>query len=180
MSVEPYSDVKEDSLIYRDCLPEDAKQFPIFAAQIARETQFTLHYSGKKYPIEKIQQTWACALNSSSEFYLGVFNAEKKLIGQLHFKVMVPSHPRIQHIGKFSIMVIQKYWGKGIANKMMRIMEQSAKKIGIHRIEAEVMTENNRALAFYKKLGYEVEGTRKQSLRIQGDYYNEFYIAKLI
>lgn len=171
---------KDPLIVYRDCTLEDAYVFVEFAAQIACETNFTLHYKGKKYPIEKIQEHWQKALNSSSEFYLGAFDNGKKLLGQLYFHLINPVHPRINHIGEFNIAILKQYWGSGLAQEMMAVMEQRAKKMGAIRIEARVMIANERAVAFYRKLSYEIEGTRRQSINIDGSFYDEHYISKLI
>ncbi len=172
---------KKDSLAeIRDCCPEDACQFPRFAAKVAEETNFTLHWKGKKYPVEPIKETWKKAFVSPSEFYLGAFSPEKGVIGQLHFRIMKPTHPRVKHVGEFNIMLLKQYWGTGLANIMMKTMEKRAKQMGALRIEATVIVKNHRATAFYQKLGYKIEGTRKNSIDINGILLDEYYISKLI
>jgi len=43
-----------------------------------------------------------------------------------------------------------------------------------------VMEANEKAIALYKNLGFEIEGIRKGSLKVNGDFINELYMAKLI
>jgi RimJ/RimL family protein N-acetyltransferase len=40
------------------------------------------------------------------------------------------------------------------------------------------MVHNERAIALYKKMGFEIEGTKKRSMRIDGQYVDEYYMAK--
>jgi RimJ/RimL family protein N-acetyltransferase len=42
------------------------------------------------------------------------------------------------------------------------------------------MEANKRAKALYEKSGFDVEGVRKNSLKVNGDFVSEFYMAKLI
>jgi RimJ/RimL family protein N-acetyltransferase len=42
------------------------------------------------------------------------------------------------------------------------------------------MAHNERAIRLYKKMGFEIEGTKKHSLLISGSYVDEYYMAKLI
>jgi Acetyltransferases, including N-acetylases of ribosomal proteins len=46
------------------------------------------------------------------------------------------------------------------------------------RLELTVMVHNERAIALYKKMGFEIEGTKKRSMRIDGQYVDEYYMAK--
>jgi RimJ/RimL family protein N-acetyltransferase len=59
-------------------------------------------------------------------------------------------------------------------------MEEFAKKSGIYKIEAKVRIFNERGLALYKKNGYAIEGTRKKAAFINGQYEDEFFIAKFL
>lgn len=47
-------------------------------------------------------------------------------------------------------------------------------------IEAKVRVSNKRGLALYKKNGYAIEGTRQKAAFINGQFEDEFFIAKCI
>ncbi|PLS16947.1 hypothetical protein CVD28_14935 [Bacillus sp. M6-12] len=59
-------------------------------------------------------------------------------------------------------------------------MEQWAISHSINRIELTVLSHNVRALSLYKKMGFEVEGTKKNSLFIDGTYADGYYMAKIL
>jgi RimJ/RimL family protein N-acetyltransferase len=63
---------------------------------------------------------------------------------------------------------------------MLSKLEQWAEGIGIRRLELTVMTHNERAVGLYKKIGFEVEGLRKDSLYVDGRYVDEYSMAKLL
>jgi ribosomal protein S18 acetylase RimI-like enzyme len=42
------------------------------------------------------------------------------------------------------------------------------------------MTHNAAAIGLYRKMGFEVEGTRRAALRIGAESVDEYYMAKLL
>ncbi len=42
------------------------------------------------------------------------------------------------------------------------------------------MENNPGAYALYRKMGFEVEGVKKDSLLVNGEYINDIYMSKLI
>lgn len=50
----------------------------------------------------------------------------------------------------------------------------------IRRIEATVVTENAGAVELFKGIGFQIEGELKDKLFINGQYYNEFVMAKIL
>lgn len=50
---------------------------------------------------------------------------------------------------------------------------------GIVRLELSVMTHNQAALALYIKNGFEIEGTKRKSLIIDGEWVDEYYMSKI-
>jgi RimJ/RimL family protein N-acetyltransferase len=42
------------------------------------------------------------------------------------------------------------------------------------------MTHNIAGIALYKKMGFEIEGTKRDSLLINGEYVDEYYMSKLL
>ena len=51
---------------------------------------------------------------------------------------------------------------------------------GATRLEALVRVQNERGVAFYKKMGFEIEGTRRNAALINGEYQDEYFIAKFL
>ncbi|MBN9378396.1 MAG: hypothetical protein BGO14_07850 [Chlamydiales bacterium 38-26] len=121
---------------------------------------------------------------STYEFNLGAFVKDKsslvRLVGHIHFRVALPFLDKVKHIGSFNILILREYWGLGIGKKLMEAMISRAKTMGIKRIEAQVVCNNQRAVNLYLKCGFSIEGTRKNSFYDGSHYLDEFFIAKLI
>ncbi|MEZ4750878.1 MAG: GNAT family N-acetyltransferase, partial [Bdellovibrionota bacterium] len=76
--------------------------------------------------------------------------------------------------------VLAAHTGKGLGQQLMESMFVWAKSRGLHRLELTVMAHNDRAVALYKKCGFEVEGKKRDSLRVGDQFVDEFYMAKLL
>jgi ribosomal protein S18 acetylase RimI-like enzyme len=70
--------------------------------------------------------------------------------------------------------------GRGLGRRLLDHLEQWAREAGITRLELTVMDHNTRALRLYQRQGYEVEGRRRNSLRVGGRYVDELAMAKLL
>ena len=78
------------------------------------------------------------------------------------------------------IGILQAFTGQGIGTQLFQKLEEWAKQRHIHRLELTVMTHNTAGAALYKKQGFTIEGTKRHSLLINGQYVDEFYMAKLL
>lgn len=177
---ERFTTKSDKEVLFRHCEPSDVGAFLEFQPKIAAETTNTLQVVGKVPDQEKIREAWASDSKSSVPLRLGCF-LDSKMIGQLSFfPERQPPHPWTAHIGRFGMFVLQEFWGDGIGSKLLEIMENHARTVGITRIEAMVRVKNERGVKLYSRMGYEIEGTRKDAARINGEQHDEFFIAKLL
>ena len=70
--------------------------------------------------------------------------------------------------------------GRGIGAGLLRGLELWAPAHGIHRLELTVMAHNRRAFELYRRMGYTVEGRRRECLIVDGCLADELYMAKLL
>lgn len=115
----------------------------------------------------------------SATLFLGAFD-ESQLIAYLSLRRPFPDRPWAMHIAEFGFMILSDYWGQGIGTKFLQIVESIAKKEGIHRLEAKVRINNQRATNLYIRNHYLIEGKRRYAAYINGEYEDEYYIAKII
>lgn len=55
-----------------------------------------------------------------------------------------------------------------------------AKQKGLHRLELTVIAHNKCAVHVYEKLGFEIEGVKRDALYIDGVFVDELYMSKLL
>lgn len=157
---------------------KDAVLFGEFQDQIASETQNTLRYTGQPpVDVEKTKINWDETLANKNQIKVGVF-FDNKLVGYILCTKNYPDHPWMKHLGYFAMMILQDFWGQGLAQKLLQVLDEYAQSSGITKMEATVRCENERAFKLYEKSGYVLEGTRKNAALINGKYCDEFFIAK--
>lgn len=167
-------------VIFRQLVPGDAERFLHIRSQVPQEFTIAMQYVGMKLPnIEETAKRFETQLADKAILNIGVFDSEE-VIGYLNFRMPNPDHPWVQYLGQFGMMILKKYWGQGIGKKLLDLQEQHASSVGITRIEAMVRVKNDRGIKLYVNNGYKIEGTRRNAARIDGEYCDEYFIAKIL
>jgi len=73
--------------------------------------------------------------------------------------------------------VTREWWSQGIASRLLAEVIAWAPSARVKRLELMVHTTNAKAIAVYRRLGFEVEGTRKCSLLVDGEYVDEYCMS---
>lgn len=76
--------------------------------------------------------------------------------------------------------VIPERRGRGIGYLLMKGLERWAITAGCHRLQLRVTIDNAAAVALYRKCGFDVEGIARNGASVDGRYYDDFQMAKLI
>jgi RimJ/RimL family protein N-acetyltransferase len=75
---------------------------------------------------------------------------------------------RIDHRSRtayFGLVIGEKdCWGQGIAHEALRLMLKQAARIGLRKVLLEVASDNPRAIALYRRAGFETEGVLRRQL----------------
>ena len=87
---------------------------------------------------------------------------------------------RNAHRATVVIGVRASHGGWGIGRRLLEELDRWAAEQGVRRLELTVMASNERAFGLYRKLGYEVEGTRRDAMRVDGELVDELWMAKLL
>ena len=82
---------------------------------------------------------------------------------------------RYQHRASMGIALYQKYTGLGIGKVMIENLLTIAKEKGLEQIELEVVADNERAIALYKKLGFQIYGTFPDNMKYKDGTYADVY-----
>lgn len=69
---------------------------------------------------------------------------------------------------------------KGFGTAILRHIIENARAQQKNRLELEVSVKNPGAIALYKKMGFEIEGTVRQSYRIGKVYYDDYRMSILL
>lgn len=165
---------------FRPLTPEDAEGFLQFRARVPQDSNNTMQYVGMNLPtLEETAKRLEAQLADKVILNIGAFDSGK-VVGYLNFRMPQPDHPWVQHLGEFGMMILKEYWGQGIGKKLLDLQELYAKSIGVTRIEAMVRTKNDRGIQLYEHNGFKIEGTRRRAAKIEGEFLDEYCIAKIL
>jgi RimJ/RimL family protein N-acetyltransferase len=84
---------------------------------------------------------------------------------------------RMRHRATLAVGVAKAHWGKGVATALLEYALSWSREMRLRRIELTVHTTNQRAIAAYKRCGFQVEGVRQSSLLVDGKYVDEYLMA---
>lgn len=91
------------------------------------------------------------------------------------------TRPRRAHVGEIGMAVRDDWQGKGVGSALLEAaLDLADNWLGMRRIELHVHADNARAVALYRKFGFEVEGTHRAYAIRNGVYVDSLSMARLI
>ena len=90
------------------------------------------------------------------------------------------SRPRVNHKAEVGMMVRDDWKGKGVGAALMQaVIELADKWLNLTRIELSVFTDNESAIALYRKFGFEIEGTLRKYAFRDGEFVDAFAMGRI-
>lgn len=165
------------SALLRAPLPSDAEAALEFMKLTAEETPFLL-----RSPEE-------CTLTLEDEVkFLSRFPADPNAAMILCFvdgvlagncQVVRKNKVKNRHRASIGIAIVRKFWGLGIGTALFEEMIAIAEGWGISQLELEVIEGNDRAMALYRKMGFETVSFVPNAIRMSdGSYVKEYLMIR--
>lgn len=170
------SAIPNEEISIRSCEPQDAEGLLRLTQCLARETRHMLMEPDEAdRPVKEHRDRIERARKSDDEQLFVAVNQEQ-LIG------FIATHRRpfrrVRHCFHLVLGVRRSHWGRGIGRRLLQKAEAWAVSAGARRLELTVSAENERAFQLYRHFGFQVEGIRKDSLYIGGQYKDEILMGK--
>ena len=168
-------------MIIRKITAEDADQFYQMLCRLDEETEYMMYEPGERQSRSKGSDFLKARIEdavSGSDLLLGAENDGGELVGFLWAERGKPN--RIRHTAYIVTGVREAYRRQGIGSALFREMEKWARSEGIIRLELTVECPNIAARALYEKNGFVVEGIRSKSMKVNGEFVDEFYMSRII
>ncbi|MCD5324378.1 MULTISPECIES: GNAT family N-acetyltransferase [Pontibacillus] len=162
----------------REIETSDAEGLATLTQQVEGSSQFMLWEKGERMIGTDSQLKMIERMKNNENSTILVAEDETRLVGYL--LVMGGNAKRNKHAAAIVVGILEGYRGKGIGTQLFKELEQWASKHRLRRLELTVITRNEAGLSLYKKMGFEIEGVKKDSLRIDGEYVDEYYMAKIL
>ncbi|MCL6272332.1 GNAT family N-acetyltransferase [Sansalvadorimonas sp. 2012CJ34-2] len=116
--------------------------------------------------------------NLPQGIYSLIAEIDNEIIGQIGLHV--EQSPRRKHVATFGMGVRDKYQGKGVGSKLLSsVIDLAENWLNIQRIELTVYTDNDPAIALYKKYGFIMEGESAKFAFRNGQYVSVYHMARV-
>ncbi|PCS11962.1 acetyltransferase [Lactococcus raffinolactis] len=169
-----------NQILYRKLQTNEAQLFWNMMNELDHETKFMMYEPGEREntasEIKEIEVLIQSAKDNKN--YLFIAEVNHQIIGYILALRGTPN--RVKHTAYIVTGIKKDYRGKGIGKTFFTSLDNWAKGNGIKRLELTVIRTNLVAKRLYEQKGFVVEGTKKNAMMIDGDFVDEFYMAKLL
>lgn len=107
---------------------------------------------------------------------LYVAEVDGNLVGQVD--AHISRYPKSRHVASLGIAILKGYRDLGLGRVLMERVLAWMKDRDVEKAVLEVFSSNERAIALYRKLGFEVEASRARHFKIRGGYVDNVLMAK--
>jgi RimJ/RimL family protein N-acetyltransferase len=163
-------------MLIREIKHDDAESFVNLIKKVESESKFMLFESGERSisPEEQVKRIEVMRKSENSTIFIA--EEDNQLIGYLI--AIGGNAKRNKHSAYLVIGVLAQYRGLGIGTQLFEQLEKWAAEHNVHRLELTVVTRNEAGIRLYKKMGFAIEGTKRHSLYIDGNFVDEYYMSK--
>ncbi len=158
--------------------PSDAEALANLINQVESESEYMLFEPGERRTTPEAQQKRIEAIKKEDHSTIIVAEKDSRLIGFL--MAMGGSARRNSHSAYLVVGIARGHRGQGVGTKLFEELNRWAFNQNIRRLELTTVVKNEAGLALYKKAGFQIEGIKKRSLLINGEFVDEYYMGKLL
>lgn len=162
-------------VVIRSAMVSDAQAILDLSVSVVDEEIYELT-TPSEFQMEKdAEEKWIAEFEKDSSKLILVAEMDEQVVGLLDFSN--GRRLRIAHTGEFGMSVKKTARGQGIGTMLLTaLMEWATFNPLIEKIGLNVHANNHRAIALYKKMGFEIEGVRKREIK----YTDERYVDTVV
>ena len=165
--------------IFRAPTPADAAELLRYLEITASETPFLLRSPGENtMTAEQEEQYLQSGLESENKYDI-LCTVDGRLAGNC--RIERRTRQKNCHRANIGIALLQEFWGLGIGTAMFAEMIALAEQWGLMQLELEVLEGNERAIALYRKMGFETVAATPNAIRLQdGTLLKEYLMVRSV
>ncbi len=158
-------------VILREAVEDDAKEIIDFYNIVGGETTY-LSFEENEYKLSiKDQENSIKSVNESNNNTMIFATIDSKIIGI--GTISSNQKKKGRHVGILGIVIKEEYCNLGLGKIVMDYLIDWCKSNKItSKISLSVRADNPRAIALYKKCGFETEGVLKNETYIDGEFFD--------
>lgn len=162
----------------KSCSAKDGEAVLSVFLAMRSETDYLLSYVDENtFTIELEAEFLQEKFESENEIEIGAF-VDGRLVGTAGIS-SVGAYFKIKHRADFGISVLKEYWGLGIGGALTDACVECARKAGYTQLELSVVSENQSAVALYKKKGFIEHGRNPRGFNSRYSGYQELIMMSM-
>jgi RimJ/RimL family protein N-acetyltransferase len=162
----------------REVNEADAPLLLELSKKLDEETSFMLFEPGERKTTIEQQRESIKRIQEQENSVIFVAEEQTNLVGFL--RAIGEGTQRNKHSAYIVIGILVEFQGRGYGSALFKRLFTWAKDKGLNRLELTVMTHNEKGIALYEKMGFKREGIKKASLKINGEWVDEYYYSYLL
>ncbi|MBX9975358.1 GNAT family N-acetyltransferase [Cytobacillus firmus] len=165
-------------MIIRHIKPADAEALAELITKVENESDYMLFEPGERKTSAEAQRKRIEAIQKEDHSTIIVAEKDNRLIG---FVMAIGGAARRNRYSAYLVAgILSEHRGQGIGTNLFEELERWACEKHIHRLELTTVIHNQAGVSLYKKAGFKIEGIKKHSLMINGEFVDEYYMGKLL
>ncbi|MEP7210854.1 MAG: GNAT family N-acetyltransferase [Alphaproteobacteria bacterium] len=155
-----------DKVVIRRAELRDAGAMSAYVGDIVAESLDTIALDRLISPEEEVDYLRKIEAAERAFFMLALDG--ERVVGMLD--IWAGGRANDRHAGRLGMSVARDWRGRGVGRRLMQAAIAEARKWdGFRRIELDVVSWNEPAIALYESLGFVVEGRREKAINLRGE-----------
>jgi len=156
----------------------DAEAYLRLLTQIEKESPYALLEPGERRTSIREQQEEIDQILHHPNQMMWVVEDRDQLVGWLG--AYGADFRRTAHSVLIGIGVLEAYSRQGIGTWLFETLEAWAWENGIRRLELYVASINQAGIKLYRKMGFQIEGTKRDSYKVNDRFLDEYLMSKIL
>ena len=164
--------------ILRPTGPEYALEMIQYVKETSAETPYLLRYPDEVSYTEEKEQELLKFVQDEPGSVMMMALVDGRVAGNCSVSGYGPKR-KVRHRCSVAIALYREFWNLGIGKAMLGYLEELAREIGYEQMDLEVVADNTRAQALYRKCGFVESGRHHRALLFDdGTYHDEILMYK--
>ena len=150
---------------------EDAEATLNIQKSIVAEGQYIIAYPDEFTKTLSQQREWLQSILDNENETIFVAEKDGEVVGLIVFEG-TKNRKRLSHTGSIGLLIRSEYRGLGIGKMLLQVLLEWAERNPlIEKVSLAVFSNNHKAIALYKKMGFIEEGRKINEFKFADDEY---------
>ena len=160
-------------MVIRRATVNDAKQVADVMNSVIAEGRYTAF---DRPFSEEEERDFICSLGTRSALHIAEIDG--KIVGVQSIDLFSTFADSVSHVATMGTWLRSDFRGHGIGRCLAAESFSFARKQGYRKVVIQVLADNERALRFYRSLGFRDIGLAKEHVRLANGFHDEVYLEK--